>query len=235
MSLGHGASIVRDGLLLHLDAANSKSYSGTGSAWKDLKNNSNNTLFNSPIYESGALQFDGTNDYVQLPTTFFSHNSGSPFSVSVWFKTATNGGIIFGQTGQENFLTTSSYVPAIYVNTLGRVVTSCFWGGATSNTATSTISVTDNKWYNIVVTFSSNTQRSYLNGNLYSTITKTQTAYGTGPYYYFLGVGRQFNWPNTSTNPYFSGSISSFMFYTKQLSNSEIVKNYEALRGRYNI
>ena len=36
MGLGHGASIVRSGLVLSLDAANKKSYPGTGTAWTNL-------------------------------------------------------------------------------------------------------------------------------------------------------------------------------------------------------
>ena len=37
MSLGHGSSIVRDGLVLHLDAANKKSYPGTGTTISNLQ------------------------------------------------------------------------------------------------------------------------------------------------------------------------------------------------------
>ena len=42
MSLGHGAGIVRNGLVLHLDAANSKSYAGTGTDWKDVSGGGKN-------------------------------------------------------------------------------------------------------------------------------------------------------------------------------------------------
>jgi hypothetical protein len=63
MSLGHGASIVRDGLVLYLDATNPKSYPGSGTTWKDLSGNGNNgTLVNGVGYtdaNKGSLVFDG--------------------------------------------------------------------------------------------------------------------------------------------------------------------------------
>ena len=39
MSLGHGAKVVTDNIDFYVDAANSKSYSGSGTTWYDLNNN----------------------------------------------------------------------------------------------------------------------------------------------------------------------------------------------------
>ena len=83
MSLNHGGKpIVTDGLVLCLDAANPKSYPGSGTTWTDLSGNGNNgTLVNGVGYNSdngGSLSFDGVNDYVSKsswvnpPTTVFS-------------------------------------------------------------------------------------------------------------------------------------------------------------------
>jgi hypothetical protein len=67
MSLGHGASIVRDGLVLHLDAANPKSYPGSGTTWYDISGNEYHAALtgtyeyasdNSFLFNSGA-QLDG--------------------------------------------------------------------------------------------------------------------------------------------------------------------------------
>ena len=49
MSIYGGPEIVTDGLVLHLDAANSKSYPGTGTSWFDLSGSNNHgTLVNGP-------------------------------------------------------------------------------------------------------------------------------------------------------------------------------------------
>lgn len=66
MALAHNPKIVTDGLVLCLDAANPKSYPGSGTVWSDLSGNGNNgTLVNGVGYNSnngGYLTFDGSND-----------------------------------------------------------------------------------------------------------------------------------------------------------------------------
>ena len=70
MAYSNGPKIVTDGLVLCLDAANSKSYPGTGTAWNDLSGNGNNgTLINGVGYNSNngvSLVFDGVNDYANI-------------------------------------------------------------------------------------------------------------------------------------------------------------------------
>jgi len=47
LALSHSPSIITNGLVLCLDAANSKSYPGSGTTWTDLSGNGNNgTLVN---------------------------------------------------------------------------------------------------------------------------------------------------------------------------------------------
>jgi hypothetical protein len=70
MSLSHSPSIVTNGLVFCLDAANSKSYPGTGTDWTDLSGNQiNGILTNGPAYNSsngGSIVFDGINDYINF-------------------------------------------------------------------------------------------------------------------------------------------------------------------------
>lgn len=68
MGVGYNPKIVTDGLVMCLDAANRKSYSGTGTIWRDLVGSNNGTLTNGPTYSSaggGSIVFDGANDFVQ--------------------------------------------------------------------------------------------------------------------------------------------------------------------------
>jgi hypothetical protein len=49
-----GGDIVRDGLVLHLDAGSERSYPKSGNVWKDLSGNGNNgILSNGPTFNSG--------------------------------------------------------------------------------------------------------------------------------------------------------------------------------------
>ena len=54
MGTKYNPSVVRDGLMIYLDAANKTSYPGTGNTWYDLKRNRNFTLQNSPPFVPDA-------------------------------------------------------------------------------------------------------------------------------------------------------------------------------------
>ncbi len=88
-------SIVQSGLVLNLDAGNTNSYPGSGTAWTDLSGNGNNgTLTNGPTYSSddgGAIVFDGTNDYATIDpqnstTNGLYFGGATSISVSTWVK-----------------------------------------------------------------------------------------------------------------------------------------------------
>lgn len=55
MALAHSPKIITDSLTVYLDAANRRSYSGTGSTWSNLIRNTNDaTFFNGPAYNSAT-------------------------------------------------------------------------------------------------------------------------------------------------------------------------------------
>ena len=69
MSLSHSPLIVRDGLVLCLDAANPRSYPKSGTTWSDLAGANNGTLTNGPTFDAddkGSIVFDGTDDRVDV-------------------------------------------------------------------------------------------------------------------------------------------------------------------------
>ena len=66
MGIAYNPSIVRDGLVLYLDAANPKSYPGSGTTWTDLSGNGNtHTVTGSPTYSSGKFTLNGSNGFVK--------------------------------------------------------------------------------------------------------------------------------------------------------------------------
>mgnify|MGYP006213918775 FL=1 len=69
MATLYNPNIVTDGLVLCLDAANKRSYIGSGTAWDDLAGGNNGTLTNGPTFDAGnggSVVFDGANDYINL-------------------------------------------------------------------------------------------------------------------------------------------------------------------------
>lgn len=213
MGISYNTTVVRNGLVLHLDAANPKSYPGSGTVWTDLSGNGNNgTLVNGVAYSSSdpkCFTFDKTNDYVTGSITPFS--AGAAFSSVTWFKVTNN--------VSEQHLTNLAPTVQFYVKS-GQLNTASY--GALSGGI-----VANNTWYMAVQTRSADGSAAiYLNAN--------QVALGTLPSYsasssYVIGnyVG--------GGNYWFGGNISVSQIYNRVLSATEVKQNFEALRGRYSI
>jgi len=212
-----------NGLVLCLDAGNTKSYPGSGTTWTDLSGRGNNgTLTNGPTYSSsngGSIVFDGTNDYtntgkILVPT------SSSPYTVSIWCYRNRN------NVGYEELL--AQWTNANSGN-------SFFFGFNNSN-----VRFTDNwsdvvvsgagntgVWMNLVGVYSVTNAYIFLNGNLSATKGSGFSYTGTGPFI----IGRQ----GELNAEYFSGNIAQVSIYNRALTASEIQQNYNALKGRFGL
>jgi hypothetical protein len=243
MAVQYNPGIVTDGLVLCLDAANLKSYPGTGTGWRDVSLQNNITsLVNGPTYSSvngGVLNFDGTNDYVTLPRGIFGVGNNA-FAVSVWFKT-TSGGVLLSNAANNPTDINGDAVAGMYVDSNGKLVTACFYDGAGNIAGTSTQSVNNGLWHNAVVTVSpaytgAVNHFSYLNGVLFDSRVRGQSSIvSTGGY--FLCGGRFFGflYPNWPASNYLNCQIGNVSIYRKTLSSFEIQQNFNALRGRFGI
>lgn len=103
MALHRGPKIVTDGLVLCLDAADRKSYPGSGTTWYDRSGNRNHgTIVGNPLYSNnngGILTLNG-DDYVNLnggnainnwnPDGINASTSYRSYtSANIWFRTST--------------------------------------------------------------------------------------------------------------------------------------------------
>ena len=69
MGVTYNPRIVTDGLVLALDAGNTKSYPGSGTTWTDLSGERQATLNNSPTHSSKYFTFDGINENAVFPSS----------------------------------------------------------------------------------------------------------------------------------------------------------------------
>jgi hypothetical protein len=214
-----------------VDANNLVSYPKSGTSTYSLTGSITGTLTNgvgfSPIND-GIWTFDGVDDYIDLSADPWPANAFTNDSVSIWFK-FSNYGVILGQNAGVPF-SLGSYVPAIYIDTSFYLRTSMFWGGSTGNQSVSPSPLSINTWYNVTVTNGSNTQKTYLNGELIATLSKTQASYA-GAYYYTLGAGVWDSWGGSTGNVgYLQGQIANLYYYDKELTASEVLQNYNATK-----
>jgi len=118
MSYSNGPTIVTDGLVLALDAADKNSYPGSGTTWNDLAGSNNGTLTNGPTFDSGnggSIVFDGVDDYVNLsnlglPTSFFTCQCVFKYDTTVSGNTLINLNYSYPNSG---YLIRQNYGPII--------------------------------------------------------------------------------------------------------------------------
>lgn len=221
MAINYNPKIVTNNLVLCLDAANSKSYPGSGTVWTDLSGNGNHgTLTNGPTFSSdnkGSIVFDGVNDYISIPSNY-SWRMISSSTICFWSNLSSSAGytIAYNKGGWEGYLLTAK--------------SATYSGQAGSNDFDYSGSATLNTWYfsTFVVNRESGFYYFYRNGTLLSSGAITHPGQ---PSQGILYIGARGGVPDN----FASMKFSTLGFYTKALSAAEIKQNFEATRGRYGI
>jgi hypothetical protein len=225
MGLNYNPTIVPDGLVMYLDPANSRSYSGSGNTWYDLSGNSlNATLVNSPSYTTsniGTFVLDGRSNYFTLPNN--SILSLSEFTISIWVKTLQLNADQYLVDTSSNLNYGYGYSFRIRSNNTIR-----FWAYDANTLLDTTATVNSNTWYNIVVSYSnfSKTQKIYINGELSASNQHTNSFVLADVQYLRIGNSQVLG-------GYTKGVVGQTHFYNRELSSSEVLQNYNATKGRY--
>jgi hypothetical protein len=226
MSFAHSPKIVTDGLVLSLDAGNTKSYPGSGTAWFDKSGFSNNgTLTNGPTFNSanlGSIVFDGVDDWVSgSNSSNFAFGTGD-FTVSYWMYINA-----FSGTGTPTFVDLrTNAAGAGYSDYIQSNKFRLYINGA--NAYLSTGSLSAGNWYNISVTRQSTTILVYFNSVLDGTSSNNANLTENG-----FRLARNINVSGTS---YLNGRMASVLIYKgKGLSAAEVQQNYNALKGRFGL
>jgi hypothetical protein len=228
MSVAGGPDLIQDGLVLCLDAANTKSYPGSGTSWVDLSGNRNNvTTSGGPTFNSangGSIVFDGTDDYASKTsinvsyltidiwarwTQFFSDSNGHALVSNS--NSATNGYLLYQST-------TSPY------NKI-----QAFVYGSSINAFKSNSTLSTGVWYNIGFTYNGSTNNIYLNGVLDNSVAATVGTIAASSANFIIGATY-----TIGSNP-FNGNVANVKLYNRALSASEILQNYNATKGRFRL
>ena len=223
MGLNHSPRIVTSGLNLYLDAGNSKSYPGSGTAWNDLSGNGRNgTLTNGPTYsatDGGSIVFDGTNDFVQCTGSL----TVTAATFVTWIRRNGNqgqyDGILFSRgtsiTGMDFHLS----------NQLGYT-----WNNTISTyNWQSGLTVPDLTWCMVAVSVTSTSATAYLcqSGGITSA---TNTVSHTSSVIDDIKIAF-----DDATTRYFTGNIAIAQLYNIALSADQVSQNFGAHRGRFGI
>ena len=233
-------NIITNGLILNLNATNNSSYSGSGTTWTDISDQSNNgTLVNGPVYtpSPGYFTFNLANDrYVSTSGTI---SSLSTATFIAWVNSSqtqadyTN--ILMSRSGMgsaTNYATGMNIVPGGN-NNLGY-----HWNdnGATYGW-NSGLSVPNNAWSMIAVTISSTQAIAYLcksSGITTATNITSHSSVSEPPLNFFISQDRG-GGPSGGGYRNFIGGISQVLIYNRALTNSEITQNFTATKSIYGL
>ena len=213
MGIAYNTSIVSNGLVLALDPANSRCYSGSGLTAFGLIGGINGTLLNGTGFSSvagGCWSFDGTNDGIN--TTLNIDND--PLGINAWVYctevTSVNGrGIVLSDNGGWD---------------RGLEINDSTWGVHIGNNLYKVGTALNNTWYHTSLSYSSNVWTLYVNGSFVFSSSST-TSPGS-----LATIGRaDFNFGTRI----FQGLISQVLIYNRALTAQEILQNYNATKKRY--
>jgi hypothetical protein len=218
-------TIITDGLIVNLDAGFTPSYPTINSTWYDTSPSANNSILaNSPTYSNGSIVFDGVDDYAYftspnslLTPTFTVCSVVTPITV------ANNGTVVL-------------------TNESARLNLGIAYGGSSG----AYFFVTGNNGQGINGTqasynFSFGTNTKYFVTWIVDIPGKNFQFWVNGTQIWSSNADLGTNFNNPSTNGFVLASrygggasqvnigISTFQFYNKVLSSSEILQNYLAI------
>jgi hypothetical protein len=227
MALGHGPTVVTNGLVLALDAADRNSYPGSGTAWTDLSGRGNTgTLTNGPTYSSansGSLVFDGTDDYVNLTSASLLPVGTSDRTIVAFVRTPTS--------FPEPYLHVIHWGTAATDQAFGLAIFSNGglnthpWAGAPSQ---GTVVAGTDYCLAVSYTHSSTLHKFWINGASQGAGVARSINTGTTEARVGSRISNSEDW-----GP--SGRIYNVMVYNRSLTDAEIQQNFNALRGRFGI
>jgi hypothetical protein len=228
MAIDYNPMVHTNGLVMYIDAANARSYAGSGTTINDLVGGIGGTLVNGVGFtssNSGSFVFDGTNDYINSSANVGIVGNSSR-TICVWiyvpFSQSKNVyGYGVGSGGQIFDL--------IVWNTSGynRVI-GHYWGGGNDTIGTlpsrNTINVPG--WNFIAHTYNGTTASLFCNAVFSNSV---NVGLNTANSSLVIGKGTY------DPYDYFTGSMGALQIYNRALTAAEILQNYNSTKKRYGL
>lgn len=239
MAYSFNPSIVTNGLLMNLDAASLRSYSGSGTAWTDISGNA----IPATLQNSGA----GTVSFASGASTFAAPDATS--AVGYYLVNDSRISTLTTQLSVEcwflvnNFYTSSGRTMAVPVSgratetnqpfgfevRAGGIIGAGLNASGTWFSSTTGAIVEISKWICINQTTddANKVLKTYYNGALVNTMAFTGTPLtGNG-----ILLGRGFYGGTLN----YSGKIAIVRVYNRTLLDFEVLQNYKAMKGRFGL
>jgi hypothetical protein len=236
MGTFYSPNTISTGLRIYYDAANVRSYPGTGTSWYDLSGNgTTGTLTNGPTFSSdngGAIVFDGDNDRVATSTFTYT-----PYCLDFWvYNNNTvpgNDSSIGGPSQYQSLISFGGGTPGV---NLGGWTSSAsnealhIWSVAGGGRLTYTNQAISPGVYNWVFNWNGSYYDIWVNG-----VKQTVYAGSSGHALLTTYTSSALYLGSDNVTYEFYGKIFAFKMYTSQLSDSDVTQNFSALRNRFGV
>ena len=223
--------VIKNGLVMYLDAGDSRSYSGSGTTWTDLSSKGNNaTLVNTPTFSSnnkGYFDFNGSNEAAQIADSEDFTFGTNDFTMDFWgYMDALPGsGNEYGMVGQDG-IGSDQGAGIRWKNDGGTMKVSFQIGGVGTMNPTATLPA--EQWIYCACGRRSGVFFVNINGTDISTFTNSNTINNSTNVFY---VGR-----SAFSGRYLNGRIALVRVYNnRSLSKTEVKQNYDSQKGRFNL
>ena len=229
----YGPRIVTDGLVLCLDAGNSKSYPGSGDTWYDLSgNNRNYTIRNDVTWHQNYFNISNNVNaaFVGPPSNTFQFNNNAEHTIFCFMDIAVahaSSFFFWGATPNTGSDTRAIFTHFPWGTLLIYDVAGCC--AATQRLTVANLGSTLTNQNNLCAIWRTRVnafpnREIFVNGISVANSANNSTA--------------TVNWNNTSNafiGANWAGKIYNFIAYNRGLSNDEISQNYNALKGRFEL
>ncbi len=222
-----GPRRFRNGMVLYLDANNMASYSGSGTVWTDISGYGNNgTLVSGVTFDSGTTKgmiLDGSNDYIEFQsiTPSFTYNY---FTILLWVKPGVSQ-VQYADIFDNNHTGTQNFVLQQNVSNTNQYDFTCL--NSVNFSKTPLFNLTANTWTYLCLIWNNDKASVYINGLFYGSGNSANPIRYNSPY---LRIGK---WAGGGRN--WNGEVANFSVYNRALSDVEVLQNYNALKGRFNL
>jgi hypothetical protein len=236
---------ITNGLIFYVDAANTKSYPGSGTNTTNLgRNTSTASLVNGVAYNSsygGSFFFDGTNDYISCGDANFQITGNSLSLECCFYHDGTdksNVPVLAKRNGNAPYNQFSLTISNgnLYTGGTGKVLSMFLRPDESSNQGPPdpkdrgcTYTLPSAGVYHVIGVNDSTSARLFVNGILVATTTSSQTPNN------FTISGYDFRIGGNYTATYFTGSLQFAKIYNRALSSDEVLQNYESTRERFRL
>ena len=235
-TVGGGVSIVANGLVLYLDAANTKSYVSGSTTWSDLsRTGANGTLIGVPGYSGsngGSIVFDGVKDTVDCGNSNTLNSSNITYNT--WIRRTASwefqGSCLFWAKPNGTFNGNGFYIEPF---TGGRNFFTVITNGSAGNFFRDITNANSrfplNTWVNFCFTLNGSTPNIYFNGvDSTISISGTNAITSTNSTKYLMNNSPAYG-------NYTKGDISQTSIYNRALTAQEVLQNYNATKTRFGL